>query len=342
MRYPEFLKDHETIGFLAPSYGAATEPYYSAFMNAKKIFAEKGFGIHCGPNVTRQDGIGISASPEECGRELTEMYCSKENQALISVGGGELMCEILDYSDFERIKKAPPKWYMGYSDNTNFTFLLPTLCDTAALYGPCAGTFGMEPWHESVADAFSLLQGQNLTVHGYDFWEEEKLRDESSPLAPYNPTVPTVLKFANWTKKPLSGRFIGGCVDCLINLVGTNYDRVSDFTERYADEGIIWFLESCDLTVFQIRRAMWQMKHAGWFRHAKAFIIGRPLHFGEELFGLDQYRAVLDIIGDLEAPVILDADLGHLPPMMPMISGGYGTLEAYGENNIQIRFDVQR
>lgn len=31
MRYPEFLKDRGTIGFVAPSMGCTTEPYRSAF-----------------------------------------------------------------------------------------------------------------------------------------------------------------------------------------------------------------------------------------------------------------------------------------------------------------------
>lgn len=50
------------------------------------------------------------------------MYESNVNDVLISCGGGELMCEILPYVDFDRIKAAKPKWYLGYSDNTNFTF----------------------------------------------------------------------------------------------------------------------------------------------------------------------------------------------------------------------------
>ena len=37
MRYPEFLQDNGTIGFVAPSFGCATEPYYTAFQNALKI-----------------------------------------------------------------------------------------------------------------------------------------------------------------------------------------------------------------------------------------------------------------------------------------------------------------
>ena len=78
--------------------------------------------------------------------------------AVISCGGGELMCEVLPFIDFEAIKNAPPKWYMGYSDNTNFTFLSATLADTAAIYGPCAPAFGRVPWDASVQDAFDLLK----------------------------------------------------------------------------------------------------------------------------------------------------------------------------------------
>ena len=48
---------------------------------------------------------------------------------------------------------------------------------------------------------------------------------------------------------------IGGCMDCLVNLIGTKFDRVGEFLERYKDDGFIWFLESCDLNVMSIRRA---------------------------------------------------------------------------------------
>ena len=40
------------------------------------------------------------------------------------------MCEILPYIDFEKIRNSEPKWFFGYSDNTNLIFLLATLCDT--------------------------------------------------------------------------------------------------------------------------------------------------------------------------------------------------------------------
>ncbi|MDE6890581.1 MAG: LD-carboxypeptidase [Lachnospiraceae bacterium] len=337
MRYPEFLKEKGTIGFVAPSFGCEIEPYRTAFDNALKKWAAMGYGLDLGPNCYAGKGIGISNTPEECGRELTDYYVSQNNDCLISCGGGELMCEILEHVDFEAIKKAAPKWYMGYSDNTNMTFLLATLCDVAAIYGPCAATFGMEPWHPAVNDAMEILRGKKQRVNSYEKWEKEGLEDA---LAPYQCTEPLALRAwrpaenqpsKNQMEKTddavMKGRLIGGCMDCLVTFLGTKFDRVGEFLEKYKEDGFIWFLEACDLNVFGIRRAMWQMEHAGWFQYVKGFLIGRPLCNGQEMIGLDQYEAVLQTVRRHNVPVIMDADLGHLPPMMPLVTGSMAEIK---------------
>lgn len=340
MRYPKYLPEHGTIGFVAPSFGCNIEPYRSAFDNAQRKLKERGHGLDLGPNCYAGCGIGISNTPEACGKELTEYYCSEKNDVLISCGGGELMCEILDDVDFEKIRQAEPKWYMGFSDNTNMTFLLATLCDTASIYGPCASAFGMEPWHESLEDAYQLLRGKKQVIKGYELWEKEGFKDEENPLLPYHVTEkkelriyqPGETKSDGTAEVKMEGRLVGGCMDCLVNLLGTKYDKVKEFSERYKEEGIVWFLEACDLNVMGIRRAVWQMKHAGWFSHVKGFVIGRPLAFGQEMMGLDAYHAVMDLLAELQVPVIMDADIGHLPPMMPLICGSYARISAKGND----------
>lgn len=374
MKYPEFLSPGGAIGFVAPSFGCATEPYLSAFDNAQRRWREMGYRLRLGPNCYAQEGVGISNTPPKCGEELWQSYCSGDSDVLISCGGGELMCEILDYVDFARIRQARPKWYMGFSDNTNMTFLLTTLCDTASIYGPCAAAFGMEPWHPSIGDAMELLCGRKLQFGGYEKWEREWLKDEEHPLLPYNVTEPSAIKYAlpdgrtnveslrgeqhggnaagaavadgvgggtaadgevrrgevSAPQIELRGRLLGGCMDCLVNLLGTKYDQVTAFADRYRDDGILWFLESCDLNVMSIRRAMWQMEHAGWFEHCSGFLIGRPLCHGQEMMGLDQYGAVYETIRKYHVPVLMDLDIGHLSPMMPLICGSMAQVVSDG------------
>lgn len=340
MRYPDFLKKNGKIGFIAPSFGCNTEPYKTGFESAQKKFVDMGYQIVLGPNCYEGSGIGISNTPQACGKELTEYYCSDNNDILISCGGGELMCETLDFTDFDKIKEAPAKWFMGYSDNTNFTFLLQTMCDTASIYGPCAATFGMEPWHPVLHDAIDLLTGQKDSVTGYDSWEKDSLKDEEHPLSPYNTVNPKVLKCFPNEDIHMEGRLIGGCMDCLTNLLGTKYDHVAEFLRKYQKDGFIWFLESCDLNVMAIRRAMWQMKNAGWFQYVKGFIIGRPLCFGQEAMGLDQYEAVMAMIRDFEVPVVMDADLGHLPPSLPIVCGAKSVVQVSG-NDLTIQYHFE-
>lgn len=362
MRYPAFLQENGTIGFVAPSFGCATEPYKSAFLNAQRRWREQGFGLQLGPNCYVEEGVGISNTPQKCGEELTAYYCDKNNDCLISCGGGELMCETLDYVDFERIRRAAPKWYLGYSDNTNFTFLLTTLCDVASVYGPCAAAFGMEPLHPSLKDAMQLLRGEKLIMQGYDKWERESLKDEERPYEPYNLTETSVIKYylpggrtnvesmQNMTEAEdrlsaeqeaaavggnadicFTGRLLGGCMDCLVNFLGTRYDKVTEFTARYKEDGIIWFLEACDLNLMGIRRAMWQMEHAGWFQYCKGFLIGRPrLGMGVEEFGIDSYQAVCEMLYSYQVPVLMDLDIGHCPPAVPLVCGSMAKVVSDG------------
>ncbi len=91
-------------------------------------------------------------------------------------------------------------------------------------------------------------------------------------------------------------------------------------------------------SLFLLWRAVWQMKHAGWFAHVKAFLIGRPAVYGQELMGLDQYHAVWDLLKDYGVPVIMDVDIGHLAPMMPLVCGSYATVQVNG-NDISVKME---
>lgn len=340
MRYPKFLEKGGTIGFIAPSFGCNREPYKSCFDHGQQVLADKGYELRLGPNCYEGCGFGISNTPELCGGEVNTFFRDPDVDVILSCGGGELMCEILDHVDFQAIAKAEPKWYMGYSDNTNLTFLLTTLCDTASIYGPNAPSFGMEPWHPAIHDAYGVLTGQKLTLQGYSHWEKESLKTKENPLVPYNVSEPRVMQLSEPGVVSMQGRLLGGCLDCLATLCGTCYDEVAAFNERYGEEGVIWFLEACDLNPMDLRRALWRLKHAGWFEKAKGFLVGRPMHYGEDFMGMTMNDAVMEMLGDLEVPIVMDVDLGHLPPAMPLICGAVATVEATTKK-IRVKMELQ-
>ena len=343
MKYPKFLEENGTIGFVAPSFGCATEPYKSAFDNALKKFSQMGYSTELGPNCYAGNGVGISNTPKACAEELTEYYCNESSDILLSCGGGELMCETMSEVDFDKLAKAEPKWYAGYSDNTNMTFLLTTILDTASVYGPCAAAFGQEPWHESLNDLMGVLKGEVTSVHNYDKWEIKGLKDEEHPLLPYNCTEDAAIRawnngYVNEVK--MSGRLIGGCLDCLSMICGTRFDKVSEFVDRYKEDGFIWAIESCMLDTFSMRRVMWQLLEAGWFKYCKGMIVGRPDRYGLVEMGLNQYEAMITTAQKLGVPMIMDADIGHRPPAMPLVLGSYVDV-TYSDGKLKVDMDYR-
>lgn len=323
MIYPRFLPKNGKISFIAPSLGCTTEPYFTRLTAAKTVLEEKGHIVEYGPNCF-SNVKALSNTKELCAKEVNDYFSDNSTDAIISVGGGELMCEILPYIDFEILRKNP-KWFMGFSDNTNLTFLLTTLCDVASIYGPCAGQFGITPWHQSILDAYQILTGEKLSVKGYGKWEKCGLETDN-PLEGMNLTEDTIIE-----SKPKSftieGRLIGGCLDVLLLTLGTKFDKVKEFCEKYQNDGIIWYFEACDLNVMAIRRAFYQLEQAGWFKYVKGFIIGRPLNGENSILDIDHIDAVYDVIEKYNVPCVFDVDLGHLPPSMPLINGSYAKVE---------------
>ena len=178
MKYPVFLNKKDKIALVAPSFGCSFDPYLTR-LNASIENLSEDFTVEEGPNIYKAEVIGRSNTKEKCGEEINHYFNDPDTKALLSVGGGEIMVEILPYVDFELIKKNP-KWFMGYSDNTNLTYLLPTICDVASVYGPNAPTFGIKPYHQSLIDALNILTGKSTTVKSYGMWEKSENQKKAS------------------------------------------------------------------------------------------------------------------------------------------------------------------
>ena len=316
---PLYVAKGDTIELIAPSFGCTTEPYLTRLEASIKRLKKEGFKINEGKNIRRNDGVASSAPPKERAEEFMDAYLNKDYSLIISVGGGEVMSDMLPYVDFEAIKKAKPKWFMGFSDNTSLTYLLTTNCNIKTVYGPNAPSFYEKEFRFAQKDALRVLRGERH-FEGYPKYYGKSNRDWPALYRPRANMVKTIVPYNYDSER--KGTLLGGCLDVILTLVGTRFDKTLEFLKNRGP--VIWYLEACDLSPLEIRRGLFQLKEAGYFDSANMFLLGRHLcgvweH--NEIMGVNKYNAATDILSPLGVPLLMDIDLGHLGPSMPIING---------------------
>lgn len=331
MIYPSNLEKGFSIGVTATSSGYDEDVDFIRLDNAIRNFEGHGYPVITTPNVRSMNKKGRSSDATTRAKELIELVKDPNIRAIIAAGGGDYLVEMLPFVDYMAIRDNP-KWIQGFSDTTGLTFTITTNLDIATLYSYNFGTFGMESWHRSLSDNLLIIEGKDIIQSSYDMYqdgyynritglEEFVLEKEVE----WKNILPKGLKDSD--KITIKGRMLGGCLDVILNLVGTRFDKTKDFIEKYKNDGILWFLESYNLSGESIVRGLWQLKEAGWFEYARGFIFGRPCMY-ESGFEITYEEAIDSVLGELDLPIILDADIGHKPPQFTIINGALGTVKS--------------
>lgn len=336
MIIPAYLKEGSKIGVTAPSGGAYKELDKVRFMNAARKLKEKSYDVTFTGDVFTDDGLGRSADKLVRAKELMSLINDKSVDYIVSAKGGDYLPEMLPFVDFEAIK-ANPKWIQGYSDNTSLLLAVTTLCDIATVYGYNFGNYGMQDWHRSVADNLAILEGKEVVQESFDMFEDGFF-DKETGFEGFNLTTNVQLKAARGESEiSMEGRLLGGCLDVLVDMTGTKYENVKGYVQKYAEDGILWFIESFDAVGERIIINLWKLKELGWFENAKGFIFGRPC-FYKAYSEISYEQAVMTALEELNVPIIFDADIGHKEPQWTMISGAKAKVE-YRDGKARLRYE---
>ncbi|MBQ3665016.1 MAG: LD-carboxypeptidase [Lachnospiraceae bacterium] len=328
MIFPKYIQKNDTIGVTAVSDGVENELDVKRFGNAKKTLEQKGYHVLFTDDVFKVADKGKSADGKTRAVEWNALVDDDRVTAIISAKGGNFLNEMLEYVDFEKMT-ATPKWFQGYSDNTCLVHTLTTKYDIASIYGSNFGEFGMEKWHTSVENNYRILCGDLVEQKSFDKYQAG-FSDRVTGLEGYLKDSDVIWKPDQQTQKKtdvvtISGRLIGGCLDVLFFLQGTKYDGTERFINKYKEDGIIWYLESCETTAEIMMMFLWKLKEVGWFRYTKGVMMGRPLFYRDSL-DTSYEEAVMYALGSLDIPVIFDCDFGHLGPRMTMINGAIASV----------------
>lgn len=338
VKYPKFLNDNSCIGLLATSCGNNVNPYRIRLKKGIEIFLNKGYKIKKGHRLYSNFNA-VSAPHILRASDFNKMYKNKNVDFIWSTGGGEIMIGMLEYIDFEKIKSLPPKFFMGFSDNTNLTFTLTTICDVATIYGTNIGAFAYEIISEDTIDNYKLMQKEKLSFNSYDFYLDKDIKNDNLSLKGNIYTKKVIWKSIFNNKENFTGRIIGGCLDVLVNLCGTKYDNVQEFVKKYRNEGLIWYFDVCDLTSTGLFRALFQLKEASWFKYVKGFLIGR-IGNNNVILNYSFKQAIIDSLMSFNVPIIYDVDISHINPSIPIINGAIATV-SYNDNKGSIKFELK-
>lgn len=324
MKKSKFLKKGSIIGVCAPSSGFEEKPFVDMCNLSKEKLNNLGYEVKfsesCFNNLH-----GRSNTKKKRSEEFLNLYFNDEIDIIISLSGGEYEMEILDELNLNKIKRcSKPKLFCGCSDNSILTFLMTTYCDLKTVYGHNFYEICIE--HKVIDDYLEFLSGKsvlnkeivNVSKNDYS-WNMQEAQTKY------------IIDYKNhWKVKPdikvdVTGMVIGGLLDDLIHICGTKYDKTKKFIKKYSEYGFIWYFDICTIEPEIVKRSFWQLKNAGWFKNAKAIIIGRPINQSDS-FGITYYDNIYDELSSLNIPIIFDYNVGHIPPSYHFYNGSIARL----------------
>ena len=339
MVYPSKLNLNDFIGVTATSSGMDDKASFNKLENAIKNFEEMGYKIIETDNVRKCEKL-VSSSGRIRAEEFLMLWNDENIKYIISARGGEFLMEMLPFIDEAAIRNATPKWVQGFSDTSLLLFYLTTNFNIATVHANNFPSYVMKKLDKSLTKTIEFVSNphEKFIQESFEKYETYSInREEGKELEPYNLTEDVEYKNLYGEKEvAFEGRLIGGCVDVLKVILGTKFDNTKNFCSSFS-EGMVWYLENCEMPVTELYRALWQMKNAGWFENANAFLIGRTRV--SDSIGEYTYEDVLhDIFDDMNVNVIYDADFGHVAPQWTMINGAFARFEYKdGKGNIEIK-----
>ena len=223
-------------------------------------------------NYLYKDKFGRSASAEIRSEELMNFFSDKSIKAIFDISGGDLSNEILDYLDYDIIKKNI-KPFFGYSD---LSVVLNAI---------------------TVKTGESTYLYQVLNIIG-----NENIRDSFKKTVMYNEPDLTNISWNFFQGEEISGIVTGGNIRCFLKLAGTQY--FPDLENR------ILFLEGLGTTVESLITHLTQLKQIGVFDKISGLLLGTFTNIEKIYNKNDIYSIVKDFI-DKDLPVAKTSEVGH-------------------------------
>lgn len=322
---PEKLQPGDKVATVSLSWGGAGDPelrwrYEQGVKRLKDVF---GLEVVAMPYSLKGSEF-IYNHPEARAEDLMNAFKDPSIKAIFSNIGGVESIRLLPYIDFDVIRNKP-KIFMGFSDTTIAHFI----CLKAGLtsfYGP----------------AIMLDFAENVEMHDYTIEYVKRTLFSNEPIGKIEPAKEWTSELLDWAipeyrnrkrkmnpnhgpevlqgSGKVSGRLIGGCIEVLEFMKGTEL-----WPEPYIWEDSILFFETSEDKTEPKYITYWLRNYAaqGILQKAKGIIFAKP--YGEVYY--EEYKeAIRTVMNEYELtnlPILYNLNFGHTEPKFII---PYGTL----------------
>ena len=288
---PRRLRPGDRIGIVAPS-GPVPGDRLTAGLDILR-----GWGLEpvVAPHVLDKHPSGyLAGADHDRARDLRDLWCDPSIAAVLCARGGYGVQRMVDLVDWEALRAAGPKAFIGYSDITALHEAFATRLRMATVHGPMAA-------------AETFLQ---------DGPTQEHLR--RTLFTPEDTRQLTSASAATLVPGTASGVTLGGCVSLLASDLGTPHARPS------AAGGIL-ILEDVGEETYRLDRIVTQLLRAGWLDGVAGVVLGswQDCDPYEDVRGL-----FMDLLGGLGVPIVEEFGFGHCPSTLTVPLGVPAVLDA--------------
>ena len=219
-----------------------------------------------------KDKFGRGAKAQVRAEELMSFYKNKEIKAIFDLSGGDIANEILDYLDYDVIKRNY-KPFFGYSDLTTVLNAL----------------------RSQTNEVNYLYQILNII-------ESEEIKTSFENTFIKNEQTLFDVKWRFLQGRSVEGEVIGGNIRCFLKLAGTRY-----FPEV---ENKVLFIEGLGTTIEGLATHLAQLKQIGVFDKISGLLIGTFTKIEKEISVEELFELVQEYIPSSLA-VAKTQEVGH-------------------------------
>ena len=230
-----------------------------------------------------KDKIGRGEKAQVRAEELMSFYKNKEIKAIFDISGGDIANEVLDYLDYDVIKRNY-KPFFGYSDLT--TVLNALVSKTNEI---------------------------NYLYQILNIIESDKIRENFEDTFLKNNQTLFDVKWKFLQGSSVEGEVIGGNIRCFLKLAGTKY-----FPEV---ENKVLFIEGLGTSIEGLVTYLAQLKQIGVFDKISGLLIGTFTKIEKEISEEELFELVKDYIPE-HVPVVKTSEVGHAKDSKVLKIGG--------------------